>query len=154
MLKFLIALNASIFLFSVSACAGLIVFKYNVVDDELKSYVADYKQLLEKNCPQGGYKDERYVIQMEDELDESAWIGVCTRLGRGFHIAIKRSWWNKANLDERTQLMYHELAHCMIDREHDKSTSHYMYAYFYEMPRDMYTAQAVEDIQNYCSVRK
>lgn len=46
-------------------------------------------------------------------------IGVCSQQGSARQITIKKSYWNFADEQTREQLMYHELAHCVIGLDHD-----------------------------------
>lgn len=147
----------SLFLFSsITACANLIQFNYKLVDPPLKSYTDKYLSLLEKHCPDGEYKKRtRYVIELQDDLEEPRWIGVCETQINGFRIAIRKSWWDRNNESDRTELIYHEMAHCMIYKDHEeKLPGHYMYPYFESIPETIYTEQAINDIKDYCEKGK
>ena len=50
--------------------------------------------------------------------------GVCTRWNNGFReIAINQNYWSTASEDARWGLIFHELGHCVLNREH-VSTKH------------------------------
>lgn len=140
--------------YSVTACANTaLVFRYAVIDEELKPYTTEYFNDLKKYCPNGDYNDKvRYVIEITDaeELEEEGWIGVCRHKLNGFHIQLKRSWWQNASESKRLQLVYHEMAHCLIDREHDPRDYHYMFAYFSGLPKQVFKEQSRIDILEYC----
>lgn len=145
----------SLIVIATPACATLKKgFHAKVVDKELQPYTATYFDLLKQECPNYNInKHQLFVIELVkgEDLEEERWIGVCSKLLAGFHIRIKQEWWLGANENERLQLMFHEMAHCLIDREHDPSVRHYMYAYFGELPRETYFKQARKDIQDYCN---
>lgn len=136
------------------ACAALKRgFKAQVVDEELKPYTNAYFDLLKKECPSFDRKqDWLYVIELvnEEKMDEEDWIGVCIRQVYGYHIQVKKEWWYLANDNAKKQLIFHEMSHCIIDRLHDPSSNHYMYAYFRELPHDKYYKQATTDIRDFC----
>lgn len=49
-----------------------------------------------------------------------SWIGVCNSYPNGArHIQLRQDWWNSAPADSRRSLLYHELGHCALNREHN-----------------------------------
>lgn len=151
--KGLILINIFILAFLMTQITQAIEFKYRIIDDELKPYYTEYSNLLRDNCPSGNYtKTNRFIIELVDDLpSEENWIGICQLKINGFNIKILRPWWNAANPSDRKQLMYHELAHCMIHREHEEDNpNHYMYPSLQPLPDYVFINQAIDDIIEYC----
>lgn len=144
----------TLFFIATPACATMKKgFHAKVIDPELVPYTDVYFKMLKQECPKYNVKKiPLYVIEIvdQDQMDEPDWIGVCIHMFAGFHIKLKKQWWNAASDKEKLQLVFHEMAHCLIEREHDPSGSHYMYAYFRALPQETYTRQAIIDIRNYC----
>lgn len=154
--KLLFKLNVIVatflFTFSLTACARNLVFSYRLVDKELLPYTESYWGLIKEHCKNGKYNNtDRYVIEIVDNMDNETWIGVCSVMINGFHIQLKKDWWDAATEEQKLELMYHEMAHCLIDREHINDVTHYMNPYFNTLPKQTYTNQAIEDIKNHCN---
>lgn len=56
--------------------------------------------------------DIRFVRSMEGTV-----IGMCFYMSPRF-ILINKSWWDRANETQREMVIYHELGHCALNREH------------------------------------
>lgn len=138
---------------AVQVFAGSVQLRYKIIDPELRPYVVEYHNLLNRYCTSGNYSHtNHYVIELLDELDKPDQLGLCSFQLNGFHIGIKRSTWKAMDEDDRRQLIYHELAHCVIDREHDKNPKHYMYYAFSTIPTSALYLQATQDMVDHCAV--
>lgn len=128
----------------------LFVASYKKVDPALAPYVIEYKTLLDKYCENGNYnKSNFYSIKMLDKM-ENDHIGVCYRKINGYNIEINKEWWDTAEDADRKQLMFHELAHCLIDKEHVDDIHNYMNPIFVELKyQDLYD-QVTLDIYDRC----
>lgn len=123
---------------------------YKSVDPILEPYTFDYYKLVEDRCPQKyRYLTDMYTIQFIDKSDD--FIGVCLWRYHGYKIQINKDWWDGAAEFEKRQLMYHELAHCVINRQHVDNPGHYMNPYTMPIPYNVYIKQVIEDINNYCA---
>src|SRR5690606_5162811 len=55
--------------------------------------------------------------------EEDEYQGVCYIYSdNSREIIIRKRWWDAVNVDDRESLIYHELGHCKLDREHDNAT--------------------------------
>lgn len=125
-------------------------FHYKEVDPELSSYVVDYYKLLNEYCPKHNYNTTKfYTIQFVNKLPGYE-IGVCYRLLNGYKIEINREWWSTENSVNKRQLMYHELAHCVINKDHVSDFHNYMFADFFPIKYQSLNDQVKLDIINYC----
>ncbi len=129
-----------------------IEFSYRIIDDPLKPYVKEYHELLKTYCKNNNYnKTNRFIIELVDTMDNESWVGVCQIKLNGFTIQIDRTFWENTTEKSKRQLMYHELAHCLIYRDHDENNKkHYMYPSFYPLPAEDYINQAIDDIVEFC----
>lgn len=128
----------------------LLVISYQKVDPELVPYVAEYKNLLDKYCETKQYNTSNfYSIKLLPKM-EADHIGVCYRKFNGYKIEINGEWWNTASEDDRKQLIFHELAHCLIDKDHVEDQTNYMNPFFVSLKyQDLYD-QVTLDIYNRC----
>lgn len=138
----------------ITACAhSAVEFHYKIIDKELKPYVSEYYRLLNKYCKNRKYnKSSHYIIFLDDineyRGDGTQTIGVCYHKLFGFEVEIDRGWWESSNESLRKQLIYHEMAHCLINQEHSPNKSNYMYQGLF--PNDNVETQSIQDIKDYC----
>jgi hypothetical protein len=121
------------------------------IDPILEPYNAEYREILLGVCPsKSNLPGTRYTINFVPKGD--GWIGVCKpRLG-GFTINIDREYWNtRATPEEKTQLMYHELTHCILDKDHSEDPNNYMYPTIIPMAYEDLIIQVKKDMQEYCN---
>jgi hypothetical protein len=48
-------------------------------------------------------------------------VAYCTISTDGRSITVDRTFWNKSSENQREELIYHELGHCALNRDHDSS---------------------------------
>lgn len=153
--KFLIYLNIFMILFTSSyaltACARTFEFHYRVVDEELQPNVNAYMKLLDKYCSNKNYNtSDRFVIELVDQLEEPNWIGVCYTKYNGFHIQLLKPWYQSHSAVDQRGLVYHEMSHCLLYREHEDNPKHYMNSYYTSLPEKLYTEQVTQDMVDQC----
>lgn len=65
---------------------------------------------------------EDYPVKVEfAEIEDPEIVGLCRHLG--LKITIDPIWWSRANDAKRRWLVYHELGHCVLGREHRNQTT-------------------------------
>lgn len=65
-----------------------------------------------------------YSLSVNMALDEhfsKDTVGTCQRNKNSQQIYIKKSYWDKASLSGREELIFHELGHCLLGMNHDTS---------------------------------
>jgi len=62
------------------------------------------------------------VDNFNEELQKKYVIGLCIKTATEVDIYIDRDSWNSYDSQQRELLLFHELGHCVLDLEHDKST--------------------------------
>lgn len=145
MYKVLFTLNILISLFIICSLA----FGYTKVDKSVKPYVDEYNAIVETFCPDKSVR-KHYNIKLSKELPDPDWIGYCARTMISYNIDLLESYWIEANFNVRRQLVYHEMAHCVIDKEHETNGFHYMNPKFEEFPEEFYMPQVIADIKTWC----
>jgi len=120
----------------------------STVDEELKPYVSTYFVHLKSHCPEEVYNVHHDIV-FSDKGDDR-WVGVCKTYVNRVVIEIDRVWFYGSSEKEKEQLIFHEMAHCFIEKEHVEDSSNYMYPYMVSLPRPLYTQQAIDDIKDYC----
>lgn len=133
----------------VYACVNGFRANQTNVDSRLQPYVDSYLKLVKEHCP-GAVLTNDYKITLEDDLGGQTWIGVCRKFPVGFQVEIHRRWFNSHSESDNKQLMYHELSHCFIGKEHDNSYMNYMFYQFYPITEELYTSQVILDIKEFC----
>ena len=128
-------------------------FHLALVDKELKPYVLEYHALLTKYCPNHKYRTTPfYSVELTDKFPEGFQdkIGLCSPRINGYEILVKTEYFKKLNDNDRRQLLYHELSHCLIMKQHDPDTGNYMYKALYSIPKATYIKQVIKDIKDFC----
>lgn len=110
-------------LLGMTACGGMESFSLPFVDNELAAFTDKFE--IEANL-RGVEIDKtiRLEIMFDSSLDGLAGPGLsingqCRVYRDGKReVVINPSQWAKMNIQEKEQLMFHELAHCYLDMEH------------------------------------
>lgn len=128
-----------------SSCAGKV---YLVIDPDLQEYITRFEN-------DGDIKITNLVASFgnpgSNKNPDLLTVGVCkTGIGAP-NIVILKSYWESIDDLQREQLMYHELGHCILDRNHDSRTINgcafsIMHPYMisencYEPARDVYVGE-------------
>lgn len=135
----------------VFSCSTLVGFRH-YEDPQLTKYVSNYYDLVLKNCNTDNYNTGTMIsVEFANFAKTSTIMGMCHRYINGYKIQIsKRYWDNELIADEKMQLLYHELAHCVLYKEHVKDKSNYMNAEFYYIPYEKFIQQVTADIRFQC----
>jgi hypothetical protein len=82
------------------------------------------------------------------------WSNISNNQKKGIKIEIDPDFWNKSSDMKREELLFHELGHCVLNRDHDDSIIHYtipksvMYPYVFENAYKKYRSYYVEELKN------
>src|ERR1035437_6156964 len=142
------ATTAALFILSCSNFVGYRRYE----DPQLTKYVDDYYNLVAKNCNTNNYNTGSMItVEFAKFPKDSTIMGVCHRFINGYKIQINRAYWdNELIADEKLQLLFHELAHCVIYKEHVEDKSNYMNAEFYYIQYEKFIKQVTADIRFQC----
>lgn len=122
-------------------------------NDSLKPYITEFYDHLERVCPEThDLRNERYSIGFGD-TDSDGTIGYCAPLLNGYQIVIDKDFWNRASLEDRSNLMYHELTHCVLGVQHSSDEKNYMYPVIHHMTFNEVYSQADKYMKDYCNDR-
>lgn len=108
-------------LISTSACAGSVEVRllknYDGIDAELKPYVQEFIYASEGTVTKRDFRG--FSIGFRD-YDGGNIVGTCHPAA--FEVDISRTWWKSEwhTQDERIELVFHELGHCILRRGHTK----------------------------------
>lgn len=132
--------------------SAVVKTSYKNVDPSLQDFVSGYYELVNKDCsdPAKYNSSSFYSIQFITLDKDDSTIAYCQIKNLGYDIRVNRNYWNEMNVADQRQLMYHELAHCVVYRDHVNDESNYMNPYFYAIPYSKYIKQVVADIKEQC----
>lgn len=88
---------------------------HDYVDSTLKKYLDSYIEAAKKRNV--ALKKDKIMILFGKTLEDSV-VGYCEDRSGVSHIIIDSSFFNSVSEEEREMLLYHELAHCLNDRDH------------------------------------
>jgi hypothetical protein len=91
------------------------------IPDELVSYFQQFEVQAHRRGVVINLSDLGITAEFEN-INENRVIGTCTTNGYGLrHVSIDLPFWKIADLFEREMLIFHELGHCALDRDHNNA---------------------------------
>ncbi|WP_127717100.1 hypothetical protein [Halobacteriovorax sp. HLS] len=88
-------------------------------DSTFKPYTDSFTSNARKYLNQPSFNIGDIPVNFGDTSNEN-FDGVCNSYSDGTkEVIIKKSWWDKASSYQREVMIYHELGHCSLNREHD-----------------------------------
>lgn len=115
---------------------------------ELHDYYKEYIKIVDANCSDLD-KPQKLSLSFKDLGDDE--IGLCNYYVFKREIFIDKTYWGKATLTARKQLVFHELTHCILNIHHVEDPNHYMNPYLYEIPEERMIDQLKIDIRISCN---
>ena len=131
----------------VQTCALPICFPVTITSLE-KEYEKVLK-LVKTHCSVGQYHLPPNVTVEFDKLYEE--IAYCQIRLSGFKLGFDKSYWtNNLNEVDRTQIMMHEMTHCLFRQKHVEDPRHYMAEFFVSIPQEELDRQFSNYLQTRC----
>lgn len=94
--------------------------QYAVSASEFEPYIASFEKEAAQTLEEPDFKVGDIPINFGDTTDED-YDGVCNTYSDGTkEILIKKSWWQSTDVTQREIMIYHELGHCRLGRDHDE----------------------------------
>lgn len=79
-------------------------------------------------CNKNQYKHPFMTSVVFGKMEETGAIAYCEPKVNGFKLIFDKKYWSNLSDLNKTQLMFHEMAHCMFNEEHWNDSGHFMYA--------------------------
>lgn len=95
-------------------------FDLYLVPEEFEAYVQNFTDLAKSNNRR--INNKNLIIRFNDSLMKDNILGVCIYGGRTPIIEIDESEWYDMSPMRREQLLFHELGHCLLGRDHNIKT--------------------------------
>jgi len=128
------------------------------VDKELAPYVELYAKALAFNGCKNKYLNlPRRTFIVFDNLIENTVEGVGSEIGvcePGYHtftVRVDRYHWNLASIQQRMQLVFHELGHCVLRLDHSQDSGNYMFPLEPQLTLEDFYSQVNADMQYVCT---
>ena len=87
------------------------------VDSQFKPYLNEFEGMSKVEGTQITTKN--LIIQMVPSIDDTLTVGYCeTADGQTPKIVVSQAWWTNLSDYEKEMLMFHELGHCLLNRNH------------------------------------
>lgn len=123
-------------------------FEETVIDPQFIGYYNEFEDLVHKHCTEGQYFHPNFKIEFDDLNGDI--IGLCYTYPKRYKVQFDRSFWERADDQERRQLFYHEFSHCQVFADHVDNPKHYMNAYFVLVPKRDLIKQTEDLLEDYC----
>lgn len=93
--------------------------QYAVSASEFDPYIKRFEEEAKKNLGISDFKVGDIPINFGDTVNDE-FDGVCNTYSDGTQeIFIKKSWWESTDETQREVMIFHELGHCRLGRDHD-----------------------------------
>ena len=118
------------------------------VPKEVKNYYNEYVSYIPHDCRRKVFRFNKFNIKFSPLGGD--FIGFCNKMFRERKIILDTQYWKWMSEADKKQLLFHELSHCLINKNHVEDMTNYMYPTAYTVPEEIFVAQVKEDIKNYC----
>lgn len=121
----------------------------NHVDKALKPIVNDLYKEVYTYCKPGQYHNpiKRSFIITHLKYPE---IGECYVNPSFFIIKVDPDFWHTASNDDKFQLLAHEMAHCLLHKDHVDNPNNYMYYELRKLKKKVVREQFIVDLEEHC----
>jgi hypothetical protein len=138
--------------FLLSLFASLLLFlsaPNKKADSELYPYYKDFMAFSKKKCSKIETPNQFLLTFGTLKNDQ---IGLCyTYPFNKREIFIDESYWGIATEIEKRQLIYHELTHCILDKDHVNDAENYMSPYLFPLEEQELYKQLTINIEEFCN---
>lgn len=134
---------------------GLVVderISVNKIDPQTREFYKEYISYIPDSCKANILRDNKIVIRFE-KLD-SNFIGFCNRMFKRRLILLDSGFWSWTKETDKKQLLFHELSHCLLNKDHVDNVGNYMYPTQTPILETLFIEQVKLDIQEYCTYFK
>lgn len=121
----------------------------NNIDPQTKKFYKEYISYIPETCKPDILRQNKIIIRFEKL--ESNFIGFCNRMFKQRVILLDVGFWSWTRETDKKQLLFHELSHCLLNKEHVDNAAHYMYPSQLALSESFFVEQVKEDIKEYCS---
>lgn len=118
------------------------------IDNEFLPYYNSFFKSVNKNCKKISPPNQ-LTITFKDLSKEE--VGLCYIFPHKKQIYIDKFFWEYANDNEKKQLIYHELTHCILNIHHVSDKSNYMNDYLVLLPDNVLETQLENNIKEACN---
>lgn len=135
----------SLLLFQINAAFILFPSKQPDLEKEYEKVLTIVKLHCE---PNQYYLPQNVALEFNKLYEEIAY---CQIRLNGFKLVFDKRYWDEYTLPvDKTQLMMHELTHCLFRQEHVADPKHFMAPFFISIPENILYAQFDQFLRNRC----
>lgn len=120
------------------------------VQSGLKPYVVRYETRYLAKCNLKRLESIRKKIIVFLPLPSSRIVGLCFNLGSNKIILVDTDYFKDLDEESRTELVWHELSHCLLNKGHTSEWRNYMYPNLQDLTMSELKAQVDEDLDFFC----
>lgn len=133
------------------ALAWGMLHPYKNIDKQLQPYYNTYMGLVSLYCPKIKDTLKPQISIYFNYHNDDNWVGICYLYKNKFVVQIDHKYWVNTTEDDRKEIMYHELSHCVLDLDHSPDPKNYMYAYDSHLTITDTINQVISDIKGKCN---
>ncbi len=115
----------------------------------LTPYTNKVLEIVNTYCNKNQYNSTLHkYIYFAKLIDDE--VGECSYGYRSFIIKIDRKFWFRSNEDERNEVIFHEMYHCLFKKDHVDNPNNYMYYRMTSLKKEVIVQQFTEDVKRIC----
>jgi hypothetical protein len=99
----------------------------NKKDPELEKFFNKNLNIINHYCTKDQYRLPFMSSVTFGKMEIPGAIAYCEPKINGFKLVFDERYWNRLSNINKTQLMFHEMAHCMFNEDHRDDPNHFMY---------------------------
>lgn len=96
-------------------------------DPELEVFFNKNVNVINHYCTKERYRHPFFTSVVFGDMEITGAIAFCEPKVNGFKLVFDKKYWNRLSDINKTQLMFHEMAHCMFNEDHYADPNHFMY---------------------------
>lgn len=132
---------------------GAVIYVYFIpfthTNEVLIPYTNKVMTIVNQYCRKDQYNNplHEYIYFAKLTGDD---IGQCGWGFNKFIIKIRADFWDRATEDERTEVIFHEMYHCLFKKDHVDNPLNYMYYRMTYLKKEVIVQQFIDDVKQIC----
>lgn len=131
---------------------SLVLYPIHRVDPTLQLYLDQYLTIVNKQCSDDELNlPRKIIIEFVPKFDDEM-VAYCRRTAGLFEIRVSKKYWDSPeNIGEHRRVtIFHELSHCILEKEHVDNLNNYMYYSVIDISQPVLDNQVYEDARKKC----
>lgn len=135
---------------------GIVIYIYFIpythTNEVLIPYTTKVMNIVNTYCNKNQYSSALHKYVYFHKLDKDE-VGECTFGYNKFVIKIDNSFLQRANEDEKYEVIFHEMYHCLFFKDHVTDPNNYMFYRIAHLNKETIVKQFTDDVKKICEAK-